>query len=138
MIKRNKTLLVPLNIVREPNTNLVLFRAILNKEYTRLDFGYIATEEFVAGGWIRISPQTYLRRQGDETTYTLTHADNIPIAPDHYHFQSTRDWQYFSLYFPPIPQESTSIDLIEEDEPNDNDFNYYDIKLDLSIAEEMM
>ena len=98
MIKRNKTLLVPLNIVREPNTNLVLFRAILNKEYTRLDFGYIATEEFVAGGWIRISPQTYLRRQGDETRYTLTHADNIPIAPDHYHFQSTREQRLCPMF----------------------------------------
>lgn len=138
MIKRNTSLLIPLNIIREPNTNLVLFRAIMDKEFTRLDFGYIATDYFVSGGWIRISPDTYIRRQGDNKKYVLTHTDNIPIAPEHHHFKSTKDWQYFSLYFPPLPQESTMIDLIEEDVPDENDFNYYGIQLDLNTAEEII
>lgn len=138
MVNRNKSLLIPLNIIREPNTNLVLFRVVMDKEFTRIDFGYVATDYFVKGGWIRISPETYLRRDGDNKKYKLTHADNIPIAPEQYHFKSTKDWQYFSLYFSPLPQESAIIDLIEEDIPDENDFNYYDIKLDLSTAEEII
>jgi hypothetical protein len=128
MKKRNKTLLLPLNIVRAPNSNLVLLRAVLNKEFTRIDFGYIAIDYFVRGGWIRISSETYLRVKGQTSKHVLTHAENIPIAPEVHHFESTKDWQYFSLFFPPI----------EEENPDDNDFNYYDIHLDMSAAEEVI
>lgn len=138
MKKRSKRLLIELNEVREPNTNLVLLRAILDVDFTRIDFGYIATSYFVKGGWIRISPNTYIQIKGDERKYTLTHADNIPIAPEHYHFESSKDWQYFSLYFPPIPQETCSVDIIEAENPDDNDFNYYGIKLDLDNAVEII
>jgi hypothetical protein len=137
-MKRNKTYLVPLNIVREPNTNLVMLRAVLDQQYTRLDFGYIATDYFVKGGWIRISPETFLSVHGSEKRFKLTHADNIPIAPDHHHFESTKDWQYFSLYFEPIPQKSLYFDLIEVENPDENDFNYYGIELDLNTAEEII
>ena len=138
MKKRNKTLLLPLNIVRAPNSNLVLLRALLNKEFTRIDFGYIAIDYFVRGGWIRISSETYLRVKGQTSKHVLTHAENIPIAPEVHHFESTKDWQYFSLFFPPIPQQDCEIDLIEEENPDDNDFNYYDIQLDMSTSEEII
>ena len=138
MRKRKKRLLIELNEVREPNTNLVLLRAILDSEYTRLDFGYIATSYYVKGGWIRISPETYIKLHGDDKKYILTEAENIPIAPEHFHFESNKDWQYFSLYFPPIPQKSCSIDIIEEENPDDNDFNYYGIDLDIETATEII
>jgi hypothetical protein len=138
MKKRNKTLLLPLNIVRAPNTNLVMLRAVLDKEFTRLDFGYIAINYFIRGGWIRISSETYINVKGHQHKYVLTHAKNIPIAPEQHHFESSKDWQYFSLYFPPIPQQDCLIDLIEEENPDDNDFNYYGIHLDMSTAEEVL
>lgn len=135
---RSKSLLFELNICREPNTNLVLLRALIDNEFTRLDFGYIATSEYVRGGWIRISPHTYIKIKGDDKKYTLTHAENIPIAPEHFHFESEKDWQYFSLYFPSIPQETCLIDIIEKDKPDDNDFNYYAVSLDINAAEELI
>lgn len=138
MKKRNKRLLFELNEIREPNTNLVLLRAVLDSDYTRLDFGYIATSEFVKGGWIRIAPQTYIRIEGDSTKYTLNHAENIPLSPELLHFESNKDWQYFSLYFPVIPQKDCRIDIIETENPNDNDFNYYGIELNTDNAVEII
>jgi len=138
MKKRKKTILIELNEIREPNTNLVLLRAVLDKEYTRLDFGYIATSYFVKGGWIRISPDTFIITKKDQLKYKLTHADNIPIAPEHFHFESNKDWQYFSLYFEPLAQENVMIDIIEDENPDDNDFNYYGIELNLDKASELM
>ena len=138
MKKRNKTLLLPLNIVRAPNSNLVLLRAVLNKEFTRIDFGYIAIDYYVRGGWIRISSETHLRVKGEQIKYVLTHAENIPIAPEQHYFESSKDWQYFSLFFPSIPQHDCVIDIIEEENPDDNDFNYYGIQLDMSAAEEVI
>lgn len=138
MMIKHRTYLFELNICREPNTNLVLLRAILDPEYTQLDFGYIATSYYVRGGWIKISPETYIRSKDSDDEYKLTHAENIPISPEHFHFESSKDWQYFSLYFPPLPQETTSIDLIEAEEPDDTDFNYYSIPLDLEKAEEVI
>jgi len=137
-MKRNRTLLIPLNIVCEPNTNLIMLRAVLNQQYTRLDFGYITTAQFIKGGWIRISPETFLKVHGADKRYVLTHTDNIPIAPDHHHFESTKDWQYFSLYFEAIPQKTSVFDLIEKQDPDENDFNYYGIELDLNSAEEII
>ena len=138
MIKRNKTLLLELNEIRKPNTNLVLLRSILDNEYTRIDFGYIATPYFIKGGWIRISADTYVSIQGEDKKYRLTHADNIPIAPDHFHFKSNKDWQYFSLYFEPLPIENMMIDIIEAENPDENDFNYYGIDFNVDTAAEIL
>ena len=135
---RDKTLLLELNIIRRPNTNLVVLRALLDKEYTRIDFGYIATNHFIKGGWIRIAAETYLKIHGDDQKYKLTHADNIPIAPDHFNFQSNKDWQFFSLYFDPIPQKNMMIDIIEAENPDANDFNYYGIELNIENAVEIL
>jgi hypothetical protein len=44
-------------------------------------------------------------------------------------FQSVKDWQFFTLYFEPIPQKDCLINIIEEEKPSPNDFNYYGIAL---------
>ena len=126
------------NTSREPIPNLTLLRVTLSPEYTKVDMGYSAIRYYIKGGWIRISPKTHLRIKGSEEKYVLTHADNIPIAPEHHHFKSTRDWQYFSLYFPPIPQEDCIIDLIEAEIPDNNDFNIYRIPLKISESKEIL
>jgi len=138
MIDKKRDLLLQLNIVRVPNTNLIILRAILGKTYTRIDFGYMATEEYSKGGWIKMSPDSYLRTDSSEAKYKLTHAEHIPLAPQHLHFKSNKDWQYFSLFFEAIPKHTCKMDLIEVEHPEDTDFNYYGIKLDLNTAEEII
>ena len=135
---KKRDLLLQLNVVRKPNTNLIILRAILSETHTRIDFGYVATDEFFKGGWIRMSADSYIRVKGSEVKYKLTHADNIPLAPELLHFKSNKDWQYFSLFFEAIPKKSCSIDLIEVENPDKNDFNYYGIQLDLISAEEII
>ena len=44
-------------------------------------------------------------------------------------FKSTEDWQFFSLYFEPIPQKDCILNMIESEKPTTNDFNYYGIAL---------
>jgi hypothetical protein len=110
--------------------NPVILRAILSTEYTRIDFGYAAPWMYDKGGWIHIAPYTFLEVQSTKERFKLTEAINIPIAPERHDFESTEDWRVFSLYFEPIPIVNCSINIVEEENPNDDDFNYYDIKLE--------
>ncbi len=130
-----KTLLYELNITREPVNNLHLLRIITDQEFTRVDFGYVATSYFVNGGWIRISADTYIVTKVTGEKLKLAQADNIPVAPEKHHFDSNKDWQFFSLYFPPLPQKEIKLDIIEVDEnPDEHDFNFYNIHLDPNKA----
>jgi hypothetical protein len=47
-------------------------------------------------------------------------------------FQSVKDWQFFTLYFQPIPQKDCVINIIEEEKPTPDDFNYYGIELKMN------
>lgn len=126
-----KTLLYELNITRQPVTNLRLLRLIADPEFTRVDFGYVATSYFVSGGWIRISADTYIVLKETGEKLKLTNAEHIPLAPEQHHFDSNKDWQFFSLYFPAIPQKELELDIIEVDEnPDEHDFNFYNVYLD--------
>jgi hypothetical protein len=109
--------------------NPCLLRVILSEKQTQLDFGYAATDIYIKGGWIRISPDTFLQIKGSEKRYKLTDAVNITIAPNLVEFESKADWCVFSLYFEPIPIKDCIIDMIEEENPTPNDFNFYNIQL---------
>ncbi len=61
--------------------------------------------------------------------YSLLEAEGIAISPNRINFQSKADWQFFSLYFESIPNEDCILDMIESENPTENDFNYYGIEL---------
>ena len=109
--------------------NPKVLRVILDREFTRIDFGYNATGQFFKGGWIRMSPKTYVQVQGSAEKFLLKETTGITIAPKKVVFQSVKDWQFFTLYFEPIPQKDCVINIIEEEKPSPNDFNYYGIAL---------
>lgn len=133
-----KTMLFELNAARFSKDNLSIQRVLLTNEYTRLDMTYIADDYYHRGGWIRISPTTFLLNHNDKKRYSLIHAENIPIAPDHHHFESSKDWRFFSIYFKPMPLANCSFDLIEEEHPEDTDFNIYSVRLDLDGGVEVV
>jgi hypothetical protein len=114
---------------RTGHNNLQLLRVILTNEHCKFDFGYQATDYYIKGGWIKISKDTFIRVQKNGLKYTLTKADKIPIAPNKHNFKTTKDWLYFSLYFPPISIKNGFIDLIEAEPGKDTDFNFWDIEL---------
>lgn len=109
--------------------NTKVLRVILDREFTRIDFGYNATQKYIKGGWIRMSPKTYFQVQGSAEKFLLKETTGITIAPKKVVFQSVKDWQFFTLYFEPIPQKDCVINIIEEEKPSPNDFNYYGIEL---------
>ncbi len=115
--------------------NPKLLRIVLDSEFTRLDFGYSAIAIYIKGGWFNIYPQTHLRVHGIAEPFPLTHADGVTFAPDRFHFESNKDWAYFSLYFEPIPFKSCVIDVIEEEDATEDTFNYYGVHV---LMEDMM
>jgi hypothetical protein len=128
------------------NDNLQLLRVTITNLETKVDFGYQATSYYTNGGWIKISPKTFIRPKGTNKKLILTNATNIPYGPEKLHFNSSIEWRYFSLHFPPILEDSNnkkslmhdtgeqrkidSIDLIENEKGDETDFNFYGIKLD--------
>ena len=109
--------------------NPVILRVVLSKEFTRIDFGYAAPWIYNKGGWIHIAPETFIKVKSNNERFKLSKAINIPIAPDRIDFESTEDWRVFSLYFEPIPINDCMIDIIEDENPDENNFNYYNIEL---------
>ncbi len=110
-------------------TNAKLVRIQLTSEFTKVDFGYNARDLYIKGGWIRMAPDTFIEIVETGQRYTLQLAENIPIAPEQLHFESQKDWKYYSLFFPPIPHQDCTINIIEVENGLVRDFNYYGIKL---------
>jgi hypothetical protein len=46
-------------------------------------------------------------------------------------YKARTDWQFFSLFFAPLPQEDQKISLIEFETATRTGFNMYDIELQL-------
>ncbi len=78
---------------------------------------------FHPGYWIQIAPDTYLKAGGEK--YILTGADSIQIGEHHWMPESGED--SFTLYFPPLPKGTKSVDFIESD--CDDCFKIWDIDL---------
>ena len=110
-------------------SNPKLLRIVLDNEYTRIDFGYATHSYYIKGGWFNIYPQTHLRVHGIAEPFPLTQTDGVTLAPDRFHFESNKDWAYFSLYFKPIPMKSCVIDVIEQENPTKDNFNYYGVEV---------
>jgi len=111
------------------NHNIQLLRITVTNTETKVDFGYQATSYYIKGGWIKISPQTFIRPKGSNKAFILTNATNIPYGPEKLHFNSSIEWRYFSLYFPKLPEGVEEIDLIEKELGDHTEFNFFNIKL---------
>mgnify|MGYP001581244882 CR=1 FL=1 len=118
--------------------NPALLRIIITPAYTKIDFGYQTIRYYEKGGWVRISKDTFIRIKATGEKFTMTKSENIPVAPVRHNFKSTKDWLYFSLYFPPMPPKTKWIDIIEAEPGTPNDFNYHDIELNSKKAMELL
>jgi hypothetical protein len=114
-----------------------LLRVLLSEQTTRLDFGYVATAYYHKGGWITISPDTYLQIKGSPERYLFKEAEGIALAPEKLNFESNKDYQFFSLYFEALPDTNLVFDMIEHYPGTPNDFNYYGIELSLEDGVEV-
>lgn len=138
MSAKNETLLFEIPELDTPKKNPKVLRVLLTKDFTRIDFGYTTPWYYNKGGWIKISSKTYLQIEGTPEKYGLKDAVGISIAPKRINFQSTADWQFFTLYFEPIPHQDCILNMIEAEKPTPNDFNYYGIALKVTEGIEML
>ena len=56
------------------------------------------------------------------------------VAPKRLNFQSTEDWKFFSLFFETLPAHDCVFNMIESENPTEDDFNFYNISLSFSDA----
>ena len=133
---------------RRPNRSVQLLRIVFTETETKFDFGYQAKDYYVNGGWIKISPETFIRFKGSSKKLILNNATNIPYGPEKLHFNSSIEWRYFSLHFPSLLKQIQynitskdsafssnlifELDLIENENGTSDDFNFYGIRLDES------
>ena len=85
-----------------------------------------------------ISPDTFIEVIETGERYLLKTTDGIPLAPEHHFFQSQKDWRYFTLVFPPLPQKDCTLNIIEIKNVSPNDFNYYNIPLKMQEGIEVL
>lgn len=102
--------------------NTKINKVTIASDYTAIEITY--TNMYDSNGWCNISKNTYISANGN--TYTLSKADNIKISPQNTTFSFKRQTLTFTLYFPPIPFYTTSIDLIES---QDSTWKWYGISL---------
>ena len=128
--KANKKefIFLPLMVKDDKTSALHLLRVEAREKFTKIDFGYQTKAYYDRGGWINISPDTYLKTNGGQKL-KITKAENIPYAPAQHHFETTVDYLFFSLYFPPLPQGTDTIDMIEADDSASDWFNFKKIDL---------
>ena len=127
-----------------PASNVQLLRIILTDSETKIDFGYQTKPYFVNGGWIKINPKTFIRasvpkfkkvyfpdavNNTSRAVFLLENSINIPFGPEKHYFKSNIEWKYFSLIFPPLPDDIDYIDIIEKEPGSPNDFNFFGINL---------
>jgi hypothetical protein len=138
MKKKDKKLVFHFEKFGHGEANPILLRINLFPEFTKVDFGYVTTDKYIYGGWIKISPNTFIENVETKERFVLTHAVGITIAPAKRNFESKKDWQYFSLFFPPIKQTNCNINIVEKINGNKNDFNYYAIELKMEDGLEVL
>ncbi len=78
---------------------------------------------FYPNSWIRIDSATYLQAEGKK--YTITGSDSIDLNKEHWMPKDGKE--HFTLYFPPLPKGTKTVDFIESD--CDNCFKIWDIDL---------
>jgi len=127
---KSKTYLVQPVITEAQKSNPTLLRILLSEQFTQIDFGYAAPWMYIKGGWIDIAPKTYIKIVDSKEKFKLINALNIPISPERHDFETKSDWKVFSLFFEPIPIKDCVIEIIEKENPNKNNFNYYKISLE--------
>ena len=125
--QKTKTLRLFNPSIYDRNSNAKIQTIDLNEEYTRIDFKYTSSQEYMNGGWIKMERNSFIRDTLSKRTYPLLFALNIPIAPEKFYFRRKGQSHSYTLVFPPLPKSTKAIDIIEKEAPG-NYFNYYNIE----------
>lgn len=121
--EEDKTIIRNPNVRNNSDENTRINSVTLTKEYTAIE---ITSNNRSGTGyyeWCNIYRYTVIKANG--VSYTMTKADGIKISPEKTYYPSANSDITFTLYFPAIPSNVTSIDLIE----SESGWNLYGIEL---------
>lgn len=88
----------------------------LSNNNKNIDGGYYS--------WVTLDKNAYIVANGQR--YTLRRAEGIALSPDKTYFSYAGETKTFTLYFPAIPSNTTSIDFIES---SDSEWKIFGIQL---------
>ena len=125
--KKTKTLRLFNPSLYDRNTSAKIRTIDLNEEYTRIDFKYTSSQEYINGGWIKMERNSFVRDTLSKRTYPLLFALNTPISPEKFYFRRRGQAHTYTLVFPALPQSTKAIDIIEKEAPG-NYFKYFNIE----------
>ena len=91
--KKTKLLYCP-PVHRKRTSQTDILRIEISQEYTRVDFCHLAMGTLTNGGWMSISPETYLQPCESGKKLKLREAVNIPIAPMTYRYKQPKETHY--------------------------------------------
>jgi hypothetical protein len=78
------------------------------------------------GGWIQMEADAYIQPVGSDIRYSLVKAINITIAPTKLYFKKQGEYHTYTLIFPPLPRNTTKINIIEKLAPGTY-FNFFNV-----------
>ena len=88
---------------------------IKEESQTTIHCNYVSKHKYINGGWLNIYATTYLSSTTtNNTDLELQHVENVPIAPNKHFFTKVGDHKRFTLYFPAIPKDWETFDLVEK------------------------
>lgn len=104
--------------------NPVLKSVELRSNQTILSFQFTNGVGHEPVAWVTMDSKAFITANGQK--YYLSNAEGIAISPNKTYFANATQSLIYKLIFPPIPQETKSIDFVES---SDSDWNLYGIQL---------
>lgn len=106
------------------DNNIVIKKVVIQDNQTIVEFSNTNKTKKGYFQWMTIDRNTYM--QIGSKKYYLVKSEGIGINPDKTYYYSAGEQKDFALYFPAIPKNTISIDIVE---PGNSDWKFYNIKL---------
>lgn len=121
---RPKRVISPVNIAKQYCSNTEIISVELSDGCTILNL-QCTNQYYDSGGWCNINKSAYIT--DGKNQYRMITTYNIEIAPEKSFFEERGEILEFSLIFPPLPPNTSKIDLIESSQ---SPWRFYGISLE--------
>lgn len=97
-----------------------------DNEQVKIVFCY--TNHYDNGAWVDMGSYCFIRPVNSDIKLELIKTEEMPIKPDRLEFGKHGDMLYYTLFFPPLPNDVTEIDIIEKEQDRFA-FNFFNVSL---------
>jgi hypothetical protein len=97
----------------DPDIIVDIEKELADEGATIIHCQYTSSDKYINGGWVNISPTTYLLNKKDNSLLRMTQVNNIAVSPDRHFFTKARQKKTFTLFFPKLPENWDSFSILE-------------------------